>query len=200
MAPKNKQGAATQREPNHLYEAFKRSAEAISARVCRVKNGPEAALTVAEIVEETGAKMVAVASSCLVESLGLEKVFDGTGLSIHRRDLRLRAPEADIGISGLDLAIAETGTLVQDATDMDSRLVSMLPPVHVALVRTDCLAASLRDALDRYNRNVNALPPYLTFISGPSRTADIERVLTIGVHGPGELHIIFIDQPGGEGR
>lgn len=198
MAPKNKGAAAAQREPVRLYEEFKINAEAVSARVYRVANSPGAALKFAEIVQEKGAKKVAVASSPLVESLRLNEVL-GEDVSIHCRDLRLHSVEADLGVSGLDLAIAETGTLAQDAGDMDSRLVSMLPPVHVALVRTDCLVATLREALERYQRDLHTLPSYLTFISGPSRTADIERVLTIGVHGPGELHIIFVDQPGGEG-
>lgn len=198
MAPKYKQEVKTQQPQDCLYEEFKRNAEAISARVYRVTGSSGAALKIAGIVKETGAKKVVLASSTLVESLGLDQVFNETAPALYRQELRLHAADADLGISGMDLAIAETGTLVQDATDLNSRLVSMLPPVHIALVLTDRLAASLRDVLVQYNSRLNALPRYLTFVSGPSRTADIERVLTIGVHGPGELHIIFMDRPGGE--
>lgn len=198
MAPEGKQAAVSDKKPGHLYEEFKLSAEAVAARVDRVADNREAVRKIAEIIKETGAKKVVAACSPLVDSLGLETVLQGAVSSMHCRDLRQNAVDADLGISGFDLAIVETGTLVQDASDIDSRLVSMLPPVHVALVCTEDLVPTLRDALDRYNNNLKALPPYLAFVSGPSRTADIERVLTIGVHGPGELRIIFIDQPGGE--
>ncbi len=185
-------------EAQTLYEAFKLNAEAVSARVDRAADSLEAAFKVTEIIRQVGAKKVVAEPSPLVDSLGLDALWNESGPSLHRGNLRLHAPDAEVGISGLDLAIVETGTLVQDATCIGGRLVSMLPPVHVALVRTDRIVATLRVALDRYSGNLNGLPPYLAFISGPSRTADIERVLTIGVHGPGELRIIFIDRPGVE--
>ena len=182
-----------------LYEALKINAGMASARVDRVPDSIGAALKIKEIIERTGAAKVVAAPSPLVDSLQLADLWAAdTGPDLHLRDLRLHAPDAGVGISAFDLAIVETGTLVQDATNLDCRLVSMLPPVHVALVPTDRIVPTLRDALELYGRDLDGLPPYLAFVTGPSRTADIERVLTIGVHGPAELHIIFIDRPGGE--
>jgi len=182
---------------NRLYEDFKYMAEAISARVHRVKGYTEAAGEIAKIVNELKIITIVTDLSPMVRELNLAVSLDGTGASVHADNLRQLAAGADMGISSADLAIAETGTLGHYADDMEGRLVSMLPPVHLVLVRTDSLVNTLRIALERYKDNVSSLPAYLTFISGPSRTADIERVLTIGVHGPGKLEIIFIDSPGG---
>lgn len=192
--------SAVRNNVNSLYEEFKQKAEAISARVYRVQGCPEAAREIARIIKELKINKIAVELSPLTKKLNLESSFSGSGAGVCVDDLRRQAVGADMGISTADLAIAETGTLVRDATAMEGRLVSMLPPVHLAVISTESLVPTLRDALDRYNNNLGTLPSYLTFISGPSRTADIERVLTIGVHGPGELHIIFIDNPGGEAR
>jgi L-lactate dehydrogenase complex protein LldG len=186
-------------EAGALYDTFKTNAGIVSARVDRAADNTEAALKIKEIILQTGAKKVVAAPSPLVDSLLPDDLWAaGTGPALHRKDLRRHAPDVGVGISAFDLAIVETGTLVQDATNLDCRLVSTLPPVHVALVPTDRIVPTLQDALELYGRDPDGLPPYLAFISGPSRTADIERVLTIGVHGPSELYIIFIDRPGGE--
>lgn len=185
---------------NRLYEEFKYKAEAISARVHRVKGYTEAAGEIAKIVHELKIKTIVTDLSPMVRELNLAVTLDGAGASFYTENLRQWAAVADMGISSADLAIAETGTLGHYADDMEGRLVSMLPPVHLVLVRIDSLVNTLRIALERYKDNFSSLPAYLTFISGPSRTADIERVLTIGVHGPGRLEIIFIDSPGGDIR
>ncbi len=92
--------------------------------------------------------------------------------------------EAKIGISQMDWGKADTGTLVQDATAVEKRLVSTLPLIHIALIATGKILPDLPSLL-------GAIDPrqagYIAFITGPSRTADIERVLTIGVHGPERL-------------
>ena len=90
--------------------------------------------------------------------------------------------------------MADTGTLVQDATAADKRLVSTLPFIHVALIATSGLRADMPAWLADVQPDAIG---YLAMITGPSRTADIERVLTIGVHGPQRLIIVFVDQLGG---
>jgi L-lactate dehydrogenase complex protein LldG len=95
-----------------------------------------------------------------------------------------------VGISQLDWAIANTGTLVQDAACVDQRLVSTLPLIHIALIRSDRLLPDLPSVLAKIRPEQTN---YISFITGASRTADIERVLTIGVHGPEKLIIVFYD-------
>ena len=85
-------------------------------------------------------------------------------------------------------------TLVQAATAVDKRLVSTLPTIHVALIATEGLRADMPAWLGEARPETVG---YLAMVTGPSRTADIERVLTIGVHGPERLVIVFVDQLGG---
>jgi L-lactate dehydrogenase complex protein LldG len=178
-----------------IYANFKEQAELIAARVYRATDPTEAGGLLARIILELQAQKVMAASSRLVD-LCLEAAGD-CGTTVHRENLRLRAEDADLGITEMDLAIAETGTLVQDSTDPGQRLAATLPAVHVALVRTDRLVPLFGDAIAWLNEKRTRLPGYVSFISGPSRTADIERVLTIGVHGPKQLHVIFVDREGG---
>lgn len=94
----------------------------------------------------------------------------------------------DVGISTAQAAIAETGTLVLDSACERHRLVSLVPPVHIAIVNASAIVETLSDALTLLQKK--EISPAITFITGPSRTADIELTLAIGVHGPQELYVI----------
>jgi len=95
----------------------------------------------------------------------------------------------DVGVSTAQAAIAETGTLVLDSAYERHRLVSLVPPVHIAIVNASAIVENLSDALTLLQKD-KEISPAITFITGPSRTADIELTLTIGVHGPQELYVI----------
>jgi L-lactate dehydrogenase complex protein LldG len=102
---------------------------------------------------------------------------------------------ASIGITSADYAIAETGTLVLISGGEQHRLISLLPPVHICLLEPSRIVPTLAVLLARVKEDFygGAEPPpqALTFITGPSRTADIEHTLTKGVHGPSELHVVL---------
>jgi L-lactate dehydrogenase complex protein LldG len=92
------------------------------------------------------------------------------------------------------LGIAELGTIVQDANSVHKRLVSMLPPTHLAVISTKTIVETFADSLEVIEKVYNGNPSnFLAFVTGPSKTADIERVLTIGVHGPGRLIVVCVD-------
>jgi iron-sulfur cluster protein len=115
-----------------------------------------------------------------------------------RRELRSFFSEADAGISGANLAIAESGTLVIVSNEGNARLVTGLPPVHIALITTEKFVRTLEQATTLIKALVTAssgakLTSYVSFITGPSRTTDIEKELVIGAHGPEEVHIIILD-------
>lgn len=119
-------------------------------------------------------------------------------VQVAREQLRQEFVNADIGISGANVAIAESGTLVIVSNEGNGRLVTTLPPVHVALLGIEKIVPTLEDAtailkvLPRSGTG-QKITSYVSFITGPSRTADIELTLATGVHGPKEVHIVLLD-------
>jgi len=175
-------------------EAFKVRAEAVSAEVHRFAGRTEALAFVLGFLQEVG---VSDAPGCgavwaagtFLEASEREAVVSRVP-GIQFEVTQEASAASRVGISQLDWAIAGTGTLVQDATAVDKRLVSTLPPIHIALLGTERILEDMGSVLERLRpQQIN----YISFITGPSRTADIERVLTIGVHGPGRLIIVAVD-------
>ncbi|OGO18011.1 MAG: lactate utilization protein C [Chloroflexi bacterium RBG_16_50_11] len=114
-----------------------------------------------------------------------------------REYLRDKFFRADIGISGANVVAAETGTLFIIENEGNIRLSTSAPPVHIALVGMEKLVPTLSDAFKvsevtwRYANYT--IPSYVSLVSGPSKTGDIEKVTTYGAHGPKEFHVIFLD-------
>ncbi|MBT0652862.1 LutC/YkgG family protein [Geomobilimonas luticola] len=103
-------------------------------------------------------------------------------------------PLANVGISVAHAGIAATGSLLLDLTDPTDRSATALPPVHLVFLDATTIVPTLADLAGLLEENLNRpSPAYLSLTTGPSRTADIERVLTIGVHGPKELHILMLE-------
>lgn len=98
----------------------------------------------------------------------------------------------DVGITDVRAAIAETGTLVCWSGPLHGRGVSLVPPVHIAVVRRSDIVPDMIDYLARHAAEGGALPSSIVFITGPSKTADIEGILITGVHGPREVHIMLV--------
>ncbi len=182
-------------ENKSIFELFKSKAEMVSAEVHSFQTSNEALSFILNFLEKEGLAKTggptAVWANCpFLNSLDkkqLSSKIQGLGFEVNSTT----AGEAKIGISQMDLAIADTGTLVQDATNAEQRLASTLPDIHIAIVSTRNIVPDLATALSRISP---ARTAYMAFITGPSRTADIERVLTIGVHGPERLIIVFVDQ------
>ncbi|HUY74318.1 MAG TPA: LUD domain-containing protein [Candidatus Dormibacteraeota bacterium] len=120
-------------------------------------------------------------------------------IQLHaRQSLRQKFIDASVGISGANMAIAETGTVVIVTNEGNADLTTTLPPVHIALFGIDKLVATMDDAvavlrmLPRSGTG-QIMSSYVNWITGPSRSADIEQSLTIGVHGPREMHCVILD-------
>jgi L-lactate dehydrogenase complex protein LldG len=162
-----------------LYARFHARATAVSAEVHRFASRAAAVAFVGETLAKEGVE----------DRPGSWAVWAGGEEAERSCEVtRERAAAAKVGITEVECAVAATGTLLGDSTDVQSRLASTLPAIHIALVPLDGLRETLADALAGYDPR---RARYLAAITGPSRTADIERVLTIGVHGPVRLIIVF---------
>ena len=128
-----------------------------------------------------------------LESKGIDRVLvDESAAHFVTGISALQAPDPTVhcGVTGALAGIAETGSLVLISGAGQTLTASLLPEVHVAVLKTSRLVPTLADAL-RLPEVRTALAGVI--VTGPSRTADIEMTLTIGVHGPGELHVFLID-------
>jgi L-lactate dehydrogenase complex protein LldG len=115
-----------------------------------------------------------------------------TGIGVIRDGLRDHLGGIDIGITWAQYGIAETGTLVLDSTDEDLRLATMISEIHIAFLPLSGILESAADLTHQLQSQMKNDPSYLAMVTGASRTADIERVLALGVHGPLALHIVMI--------
>jgi L-lactate dehydrogenase complex protein LldG len=173
--------------------------------VHRARNPEDAVGYIVSLAARLGVNQIVRTSQDVFGQVPLDEAFSAQGVSLttaaldvvgDRESVRQAIIEAGIGITGADYAVAETGSVVLMPRKGLSRLASVVPPVHVALVRPEDLVESLDDVfllrrLD-YHQNGGDMGSYLNFITGPSRTADIEQTLVIGVHGPREVHMVLL--------
>ena len=115
------------------------------------------------------------------------------GITLIADGLRNHLAGIDIGFAVADLGLAETGTVVLDSSSEDLRLSTMISEINVIVLPLSRLRVGGAEAEDELLSMMRKVPNYLAFITGASRTADIERVLAIGVHGPLELHILLLE-------
>ena len=116
------------------------------------------------------------------------------GLETVEDSFRQHGANAVAGVSGANFGIAATGTVVLESTDEAVRIATTLPEKHFVILDPGKILDTAEQAVPILNDFHKQLPhAYLAYITGPSRTADIERVLTIGVHGPAELHILLLE-------
>ncbi|HET7038006.1 MAG TPA: LUD domain-containing protein, partial [Thermomicrobiaceae bacterium] len=138
-------------------------------------------------------------ATIISDALGLELPADPQVLvAAARQELRRAFIEAGMGISGANFAIAETGTIGIVTNEGNADLVTTLPPIHVAVFGVEKIVPRLDDAatiLKLLPRSGTAqqITSYVSFITGPSRSSDIELVPVVGVHGPKELHLVLLD-------
>lgn len=180
---------------NPVFETFKTRAEAVSAEVHRFSGKSEALDFILGFLRTSGIESIPQSYAVWADCPFL-KGADKPHLSQQVPGLRFDATreiaaDAKIGISQMEWGLANTGTLVQDATAVEQRLVSTLPIIHIAILATGHILPDMPSMLKKVSPQKSA---FLSMITGPSRTADIERVLTIGVHGPERLIIVLVDE------
>ncbi len=191
-------------------ELVSRLAETAALRgwnVHRASSGEAAVGVVVDVALSVGARQVARSGQDVFSQVPVDEALGNAGLGVSpavmgggrdREEVRQDIIRAGVGVTGVEYAVAETGSVVVVPRAGLSRLVSLVPPVHIALVRPRDVVESLDDVFLmrrlEYLRNGGDMGSYLNFITGPSRTADIEQTIVIGVHGPKEVHMVLLDE------
>ncbi len=180
-----------------LVELFKESLEAVDGHCIVVHSELDIVRTISRIVADLQATNLQGQRLAVSDQPVIERLVRLIAIEVEELAVTPSAHDLfhfDVGISSVQGAIAETGTLVLDSAYERNRLISLVPPVHIAIVEASRICETLAEtlALLRQDREIS---PAVTFITGPSRTADIELTLAIGVHGPQELYAIVHDGP-----
>ena len=170
--------------------------EALGGHGKRVEDREEAREYVLELARERGAELVLRWDVDQLEALGVDGPLSDAGIEVAvwrgLADFKEVAGKADIGLSTAAWAIAETGTLVLEGGPGMGRSVTLLPPTYVAVVPVDRVLRTVPEAIEKYAGAANGLPANVCFHTGPSRSGDIEMALFVGMHGPGDVHVVLV--------
>ncbi len=197
-------GDATIRQDTLSHEQmiarFEEEVKKVHGVVSRVSGHGELSSLLGALIEEKGIRKIARWDTPTLTDL--DDALTGAGAEVlpinlaqsetSGTDQRASLVEADMGLTEVDYAVAEIGSLVMRASGPQSRLASVIPPVHVAIVTPDKIVSSLQDLLPLLN-TAGGLPSAVSLVTGPSRTADIETIRTVGIHGPIELHVVILE-------
>ena len=193
-------------ETEALVERYQAEMAKLVGKTYRVMSEAEVAPLVVGILKEAGATgSVMRWDDPSVNALGVDEALTAAGYEVaamkHGEPGRPQVEAAEraiAGITGADMAIAETGTLVMGSAQLGvagapgrGRTVSLLPPIHIAVLRKEQIVYTPAEVFAKL-RKLGKLPSQVVFASGPSRSADIENDLSIGVHGPCQVHVIII--------
>jgi L-lactate dehydrogenase complex protein LldG len=177
----------------NVLTIMQKSAEAVQTVMREVNDFPQAMLYAIDITRSGEGSIIAAPGLDEMDQLKLAELCREQGLKLLTGNLRNHLSNIHTGFTLADWGIAETATIVQDSSSEDIRIATMLCETHVAVLPLSRVRRDSQSLEHELNALIGAPPRYLSFISGASRTADIERVLTIGVHGPQELHILILN-------
>lgn len=194
-------GAAPRQAPRaegdfeHLWEQFAERSRSLRTEVLRLSDRAACRDALRALAESEGWTRAASHHAELADS-----ILDDLGLSILWVDEGFEPAELEpipVGISTCEALVAQSGSAVVSPARGGGRALSALPPHHVILATRDELVADLPAAIARLqDRYRSGWPSFLSVITGPSRTGDIERILVLGAHGPKRLTVILIDEGG----
>jgi L-lactate dehydrogenase complex protein LldG len=187
---KQEQPAPTVRLRPHTagIELFLKRVAAVGGKTYRAIRAPDAR----EYVESALNGRTAIASNApLLRDSGISTLPGVTSGYRDREALREICSHAGVGITCADYALADTGSLVLLSSMEEARMISLLPPAHIAIVPKNRILSGLDELLTRVPKPAD-LTSSMVIITGPSRTGDIEQILVRGVHGPGEIHVVVL--------
>lgn len=184
-----------------LVREFTNELTALGAQVFLARTADGARGYIKDVIHRHQAQQIAISAAPILQSLAVETLLRELNKEVISLPVgsqfagwakyKQRLMTADLGITGADFGLAESGTLVLRTGETEGRLASLLPPVHLAVIRADQILPSVVEFIAQSELS----PPgsSVIFITGPSRTADIELTLTVGVHGPKELYVLVLE-------
>jgi len=171
--------------PQALLQRFRIKSEQASSTVEVLADESQVPAAVARYL---GAMKLPTSAVVWASLVGLD--WAGAGLKVEARG----AVDADlVGITGCFCAVAETGTLMMTSSPGTPAAVSLLPETHIAVVRASRIVPYMEDAWNLARAELGSLPRAVNFISGPSRTGDIEQTIVLGAHGPYRVHLVIVE-------
>jgi len=186
------QGWESRRHFDDLAERFTASLTRVHGEVIRVDSYDEAVKRLGNLLDDLNAQRIVVNDEAPLRALDpVTRWPDRSWYLVGQHDraaLRAFCATADVGLSSASAALAETGSLVVTSGPGLSRQATLLPPIHIALVPTSTLVT---DIFPWVQARPSPVPAALTLITGPSKNADIEQILAIGVHGPKRFIVIL---------
>jgi L-lactate utilization protein LutC len=178
-------------------ERFLARAEKLGVKVHRCGPGQDdVAAAVVEALRAEEARSAMVADDLGAEREAIVGAAERAGLQVVPGEAPEAAEPVDAGVSRAVFAVAETGSIGVVGNALQPRVATMLPPIHVALVDRATLYPSLDEAgayLEKVMKPGDGAVRYASLVTGPSRTADVEKTLAVGVHGPRVVHLVLID-------
>ncbi len=175
---------------DELTNLFVQKFEALGGKCLRVPNPFAVARAIADLLAQ---KSAIASNSPFLRRCGVTGLPQVHAGFTDREQLTDACAAADIGITSADYALAATGTFVMLSSPSEARLVSLLPPAHIAIFPRSRILANLDDLFTVLPRPADQTSS-MVLITGPSRTADIEQILVRGVHGPGEIYAVIVDE------
>jgi L-lactate utilization protein LutC len=179
-------------------ERFREAFTAAGGQLHVVADCAAAAEAILDLVRSRSIRRVLVGRGEVLESVPIVEPLRAAGIEIldagSERGERNEWFAAELGLSGVDYLIAETGSVVLASRREQPRSLSLLPPIHIAVAQRRQLLPDLFDLFSAGGARAEDLPACWSIITGPSKTGDIELRLVTGVHGPGEIHVVLISE------
>jgi L-lactate dehydrogenase complex protein LldG len=184
-----------------LVKQFEAELTRVGGRFHRAANVESAFQYIEQVASVREARTIAAWEGQIIDGIDVPRRLEEKGIELLTEtagpEFIRRMAVAEVGVSGVDYALADTGTLVLLARKGQARSISLLPPVHIAVMKPEQVLSGLSDLFPLLRGEAEAegrdLSSAITFITGPSRTADIELTLVVGVHGPQQLHVVLLD-------
>ena len=211
-------GARQDNDRMALLDRLAREAVPLNLKVIPLKNEAEGAKAIVDLVADTAPewgdkKRVVQWDHPMIKKLALESAFKDRNVPVYtaafdgsettdnqkklkREQIREQVIQSYIGVTSADFCLADTATLVMRSRPAEARSVSLLPSIHVAVIRKEQILSDMKElyTLLKYDPDTRGegLPHHMVMISGPSKTADIELVMVHGAHGPRALYLYVI--------